>query len=344
MASKRVLRNVSVIMPARNESRRVEATLRAILSQSVLPSEIVVADGQSTDDTVARVRRFASPTVPIRLVSNARIFAGAGRNEATRAAESEIIVNADFGNIPAPNWLEEMTRPFEEDEGLELLGGMHYPLLENPMNRVTAAIVYTHFSEIRSLSQAELARLLPEDFVPGGMCMAYRKEIWRRAGGFCEWARKGQDRLFGYRVRRLGGKVSFTFQAVVRHHMPNTLSELFDRQFHYLLWLGRTGLPESGRFLRLSTLYALGGLLLLGCLVVPWLLWIWAFLVLLYAVLGAWRKLEPPDRDAKSFLLAPVVLAVRDGAVLLGGAIGTIDRWLRPRWRRKTEAYLETGA
>ena len=37
------------------------------------------------------------------------------------------------------------------------------------------------------------------------------------------------------------------------------------------------------------------------------------------------------------------VLLTYDLSVVAGNVVGTIDRWLRPKWRRMTEAYLERG-
>ena len=46
---------------------------------------------------------------------------------------------------------------------------------------------------------------------------------------------------------------------------------------------------------------------------------------------------------SKSFLLSIVILFVKDAAVLSGHVVGRLDRLLRPRWRRMTRSYLESG-
>ncbi len=339
---------VTVVIPVRNEANRVEATMEGLLRQTRLPDEIVVADGQSDDATLDRVRRFEERGVPVRIVTNATLFAGGGRNAATRAARHEVLVNADVGNVPAPDWLAEMVRPFEQDPALDFLGGAHLPLADSARERVFAAVVHADDFAPGALDEAQVRSRLADDFVPGGMCMAWRRSVWDRSGGFCEWARKGQDRLFGHRVRRVGGKVALTFHAVVRHHMARTLPELFRRHYFYALWSSRLGLSQKG----VLRLLLLAGLLvgsLAGTLVTGWA-WI-PFLVILLAYLwaGAWRKLAPAAAvmGARFGLWdharAAGVLLTRDTALLAGGLLGALDARVRPVWRRRTHEYLEHG-
>lgn len=76
--------SVSLVMPVRNESPRVAATMEAILGSSRLPDEIIVADGLSTDDTVARFNAYQGRGVEIRVVNNPAIYSGGGRNAGAR--------------------------------------------------------------------------------------------------------------------------------------------------------------------------------------------------------------------------------------------------------------------
>ena len=51
---------VSFIVPTWNEEKNIELTLRAIKNQNTtIPYEILVVDGQSTDNTVSLARQYA---------------------------------------------------------------------------------------------------------------------------------------------------------------------------------------------------------------------------------------------------------------------------------------------
>jgi GT2 family glycosyltransferase len=321
--------------------------MESLFAQTRLPDEIVVADGCSTDDTVTRIEAYGDRGVPIRVVRNESLYAGGGRNAATRAATHDLIVGLDLGNRADPKWLESMVRPFEEDPALDYLGGMYYPAIDTWFERVSAAIIYFEDSLGLTWTHEELKRNARVG-LPGGMSLAYRRSIWQRAGGFSEWARKGQDRLFSLRVVRIGGKIDMTTHGVMYHHMARSTREAFDRHFHYNLWTGRLALPRP-RFRRLSRIYGAGVGLAAGSVFVPRLLWLIPFLVAAYVYVGAWRKLDilgqatgQPFSPRQRFW-AVVILFVKDAAALWGNILGSLDRLVRPQWRRMTREYLEAG-
>ena len=339
---------VTVVMPVRNEGQLVEATIASLFAQTRPPDEIVIADGSSSDDTVERIGRWADRGIPIRVVDNDSIFAGGGRNRATCAASHDLIVTMDFGNRATPTWLAGMVRPFVEDPTLDLLAGIYHPIADAPFESTSAAVVYTEDCLLPAMDRAAIGALAPSNFVPGGMCMAYRRAIWERAGGFCEWARKGQDRLFGFRVRNVGGRVSYTLDAVVEYQMARSFGELFDRHFHYGIWAARTGLP-SARFQKLAAFYGLILAALVASVAWPLLLLPILFVLLAYAYTRSWRKLDLVRASvgwrfgSRERVLAVAILFVRDAAILAGSMVGSLDRLLRPSWRRRTRAYLDHG-
>jgi len=337
---------VTVVMPARNEARNVDSTLESLFAQTRLPDEIILADGCSTDDTVARFLRHKGRGIPLKVVRNETIFIGGGRNAGSRAAANDVIVIMDFGNRAEPGWLAAMVRPFEEDPAVDLVGGWHIPIAEEPFRRVCTAVL-EHFR--RSLSTEQIQGMITEDSVPGGMCMAYRKGILERAGGFCEWARKGQDRLFGQRVRRIGGKVNITLDAVVHHKMPRSLRQLWQRHYLYSLWVARLGIPNPN-LVRFLAVYTVALAIALASIAWPWLLVALAVLSLAYFHRRVWRKMklfEGPGGERfllRERLLGIAVLLTADAAILLGGILGSLDRLVRPSWKRRTSLYLEEGS
>ena len=61
---------VSVIVPARDEARNIEACLRSILATTWPNLELIVVDDHSTDETSGLARRIAGDDARVRLVSN----------------------------------------------------------------------------------------------------------------------------------------------------------------------------------------------------------------------------------------------------------------------------------
>lgn len=334
-------------MAVRNEGHRIDRTVESLLGQTRLPDEVVLADAHSTDDTVARVRRFEDRGVPVRVVVNDSLFAGGGRNAATRAASYDLIANMDAGNIAEPDWLEKMVEPFERDSSLEMVGGLFSPITETPFERTAAAVCYTIDCILPTMTLREIETLIPASFVPGGMCMAYRRRLWERCGGFSEWARKGQDRLFGYRARRVDGKLGVAVEARVRHHMSDTMSSLVARKFFYDLWAARLCLP--GMPWRLSAIYLAGVLALTFSYRSFWMVAVVVAGGIAFTCARACLRLRRVTIATgatfrwRDYALSVVILVADDLSAILGRLLGALDRLLRPRWRRQLSAYLERG-
>ena len=115
--------SVSVIVPVRNESRSIEHTLRALLTQDFPRDqyEVIVADGASTDQTVPIVRRLQTEFPNLKLVYDPGQFSSAGRNTALRHAAGvgagirhQIWQQAVQGTRPAQPWVAFHTRHLTE--------------------------------------------------------------------------------------------------------------------------------------------------------------------------------------------------------------------------------------
>ena len=117
------LPRVSVVMAVRNEAAHVEATLRAVFDQDYDgPLEVVVADGRSTDGTLAILRSFASEDPRLKVVDNPDLGVGAGLNRAIDAAEGQVLVRCDGHAELAPGYVRLAVGLLEET-GAANVGG-----------------------------------------------------------------------------------------------------------------------------------------------------------------------------------------------------------------------------
>ncbi|HEX7296167.1 MAG TPA: glycosyltransferase family 2 protein [Pyrinomonadaceae bacterium] len=98
----------SVAMCTYNGSRFVSAQLESIAAQTRLPTELVVCDDASTDDTVGIVQHFAaSAPFPVRVEVNTRNI-GSTKNfdKAIQHCEGQLIALADQDDVWLPRKLE----------------------------------------------------------------------------------------------------------------------------------------------------------------------------------------------------------------------------------------------
>ncbi len=107
------LPKISFLTPVFNEARQMEPFLRNIRDQDYPQDkiEIVIADGGSTDNTVAIASRFGC-----RIISNPEKLAEPGlvRCEDSATGDLFVIMAAD-NRLPRKDWLKLMVRPFLED-------------------------------------------------------------------------------------------------------------------------------------------------------------------------------------------------------------------------------------
>lgn len=98
---------ISVVVPVRNEADKITQCLEAIFSQSYKPHEVIVIDGQSSDNTVEKAKMF-----PIRLFYQDYGRAGAARQIGLTHATGDYVAFTDGDCVPDKDWLANLLTGF----------------------------------------------------------------------------------------------------------------------------------------------------------------------------------------------------------------------------------------
>src|SRR4051794_19381276 len=96
--------SISVVIPAYNASRLLPATLESVLNQTLKPTEILVIDDGSTDDTAAVAEAFGPP---VRVIRRPNSRQAASRNFAVGEATGEWIAFVDADDLWEKDKLEK---------------------------------------------------------------------------------------------------------------------------------------------------------------------------------------------------------------------------------------------
>jgi glycosyltransferase involved in cell wall biosynthesis len=187
---------ISVIIPAKNEERNLQMLLTDLKRQSTKPTEIIVADAQSTDSTrrVARLNRC-------KVVQGGH--PATGRNRGARAAKGELLLFLDADvRILDVNFLrdsvEQLTR-----RRLDMAIVSNKPRwhgTETRCQRTWLRLMHAVMNGfIRAVSRTPFA-------VGIGTCMFFRRDTFKTIGGFNERILWGEDtesvgRVLGKRKR-----------------------------------------------------------------------------------------------------------------------------------------------
>jgi cellulose synthase/poly-beta-1,6-N-acetylglucosamine synthase-like glycosyltransferase len=170
----RALLPVSVVVPARDEGGTIDALIESLLAQSGAPTEIVVVDGGSRDDTVVRVRQWSERDSRIRLIRVGPAYPGEARNAGIAAAASYWVALTDAGIRVDREWLEELWRAREEAPDAAAVFGHYEPILTG------------WFTECCALAYvAPCVRVDGRWWRGGSFASAMlRRDLWERCGGF----------------------------------------------------------------------------------------------------------------------------------------------------------------
>jgi len=312
--------DVSVIVTVKNEASAIHGLLDSLRSQTIPPSEVVIVDGGSTDGTVQRIESYR-PRLPLQLLIREGTNISQGRNEAIRAARGQIIASTDAGVRLVPNWLEELTRPLQEDASLDVVSGFFLPDPQTVFERAMGATVLPVESDVD-----------PQRFLPSSRSVAFRRGAWQEVGGYPEWLDFCEDLVFDLALRRAGRRFHFAPQAVA-HFRPRGNLGAFGRQYyHYARGDGKADLWRKRHAIRYLT-YLVGVPLIvaLGVALHPvcWLL------LLLGAAAYLWtpyRRLWPTLTDLslvdkiKAILWVPIIRIWGDVAKMVGYPVGLVWR------------------
>jgi len=105
---------VSLILTSKNEEKFAKKFFQAIKKQTKKPDEIILVDS-SADRTAEIAKPFVDKLIKLdhSIGAKYRDAAGLQRNIGIKNSRGDIIVFTDLDAIPHPDWLEELTKPFE---------------------------------------------------------------------------------------------------------------------------------------------------------------------------------------------------------------------------------------
>ncbi len=94
-------------MPVRNEAPMIRRALESVLAQDYPAArmEILVVDGESTDQTAEMVQSAAARDTRVTLLANPGRIQSCGINIGCSAARGEMIVRVDGHTIIAPDYI-----------------------------------------------------------------------------------------------------------------------------------------------------------------------------------------------------------------------------------------------
>ena len=320
---------VSVMAPMFDEADHIAGLVADLAAQDWDGElELLVADGRSTDDSVARLREAAARHgVELRIIDNPERWVSHGLNRCIEAATGDLIVRVDCHSRYPADYVRRCVLAAVET-GADNVGGVFIPTGRTLTERAVACATDSPFGGVHWTRHGSNGRV-EVDTVPYG---AFRPEAFRRAGQFDESLHRNQDDEFNLRLRLAGGRIVLDPAIKIFYTPRGTFARLFRQYFEYGLWKPEV-MRKHGRVASLRSLVP--GIFLASVVALlalsPWqhdAAWLAGIELGAYELGAIFFAVVGIHRHHESWRLLPRVLAAFP-TLHFGQGIGMLIGWAR---------------
>ncbi|WP_330349465.1 bifunctional polysaccharide deacetylase/glycosyltransferase family 2 protein [Streptomyces sp. NBC_00582] len=243
---------VSVLVPAYNEAKCIENTVRSLMA-SEHPIEVVVVDDGSGDGTARIVEDLALPGV--RVVRQLNAGKPAALNRGIANARHDLIVMMDGDTVFEPATVRELVQPFADPAVGAVAGNAKVG------NKDTLIGAWQHIEYVMGFNldrrMYDVLRCMPT--IPGAVG-AFRRSALNRVGGMSDDT-LAEDTDITMAIHRDGWKVVYAEKARAWTEAPESVQQLWSQRYRWCygtmqaIWKHRRAVVErgpSGRFGRVG--------------------------------------------------------------------------------------------
>ena len=314
---------VSVVMPVYNEEKYIDKCIQSLLMQDYPQSDMewIFVDGCSTDKTVDILEKYAEkyPDL-IKTYNNPNKIVPYAMNIGIAESKGEYIVRLDAHADYAPDYISKCIHYLKQTDA-ENVGGVAETKSHGFVGNAIAKMLSSKFgvgnSQFRTNGESGYV-----DTVPFG---AFKRDVFKKYGGYDERLVRNQDNEMNYRIRKNGGKIYLANDIKLSYYCRDSIKSIAQMAQKNGMWNVITmklcpGSMGIRHFIPLTFVSSVIGLLLLGLL--HWIFW--AFLgleLLLYCSLDAIFSYKCCD-SLKEWLLLMLVFPSFHIAYGFGSILG----------------------
>ena len=196
---------VSVVMPVFNEEKYIDKCIESLLKQDYSKSnmEWIFVDGCSTDKTVSILNSYVEryPEL-IRVYNNPQKIVPYAMNIGISVSRGKYIVRLDAHAEYASDDISKCVYYLENTDA-DNVGGVAQTKANGFMGKAIAKMLSSKFgvgnSQFRTNGKSGYV-----DTVPFG---AFKREVFKKYGGYDERLVRNQDNEMNFRIRKNGGKI-----------------------------------------------------------------------------------------------------------------------------------------
>lgn len=243
---------VSVLVPAYNEAKCIEATVRSLM-RSEHPIEVIVIDDGSSDGTARIVENMCLPNV--RVVRQLNAGKPAALNRGVANARHNLIVMMDGDTVFEPGTVRELVQPFGDPRVGAVAGNAKVG------NKDSLIGAWQHIEYVMGFNldrrMYDILGCMPT--IPGAVG-AFRRSALKRVGGMSDDT-LAEDTDITMALHRDGWRVVYAENARAWTEAPESVQQLWSQRYRWsygtmqAIWKHRRSVVErgpSGRFGRVG--------------------------------------------------------------------------------------------
>lgn len=218
--------SVSVVIPTLNAGKQLEELLSLLGRQTLRPTEIIVVDSESADNTVAIAKN--SPLARVVSIRRKDFNHGATRHEAFLLTSGEFVCFVTQDAVPADDrYLENLIEPMLSDGSVALVSGRQLPKGDaRRFEQLVREFNYPNSPSVKSKDDLPIYGI--KTFFASDVCSAYRRDAYLSCGGFSR-VNTNEDMLMAAKLISSGYKVAYEPSARVYHSHNLSPRQQFER-------------------------------------------------------------------------------------------------------------------
>jgi glycosyltransferase involved in cell wall biosynthesis len=191
---------ISIIIPTKNEEKCLPKLLESIKKQNLEKYEVIVADANSTDNTIIIAKKFGCKVVK----GGSPSF---GRNSGANYSKYNLLCFVDADLIIPKAFFKKALEQIKEEK-IDIAGTLQTPI---KTKNVFKNLFYSFIFGSVNIGMI----LLQHSNAPGMQnCMFIKKEIHEKINGFDETMIYGEDADYSKRASKFGKFVILRFEKV----------------------------------------------------------------------------------------------------------------------------------
>lgn len=220
---------ISLVVPAYNEGRVIQAAIRSLLLLDYPNFEILVIDDGSTDDTYEKAIEVAreQQSISVRVLTKRNGGKAEALNTGMTAARGEFILNMDGDSKLSSNTLRACIRHFENPKIGAVAGNVKVINRENVWTKIQA------LEYVEGLAMARKAQsfMRAVNIIPGPLGM-FRKTVLQQVGGY-DHDTFAEDCDLTLKLLMQGWHIAYEPTAIAWVETPSGLLDLLKQRYRW---------------------------------------------------------------------------------------------------------------